>query len=325
MAKKMLDLMSLYASLKKDLKTIDKALLNLVESEESPIIEQAANQLLAAGGKRIRPIFVLLCARLGKINQAAAMKLAVAIELIHSASILHDDVVDDSDMRRGKISVKAKWDNHIAMYAGDYLFAKSLESVAQMGNPQIHQILSQTTYELSLGEIEQIRYQYDATQNIRVYLRRIKRKTAVLIAASCQLGAIAGGLEQHAKKLYLFGYYVGMSFQIRDDILDYTMTAAAIGKPVGEDLRQGNITLPALLAMKNPLIQAQIASVNETTSPAELQAVLTAIRSSGAIEQAQLVSEQYLRKAVAILDSFQNPTATKPLRQITNYLLDRDD
>lgn len=101
--------MSLYASLKKDLKTIDKALLNLVESEESPIIEQAANQLLAAGGKRIRPIFVLLCARLGKINQAAAMKLAVAIELIHSASILHDDVVDDSDMRRGKISVKAKW------------------------------------------------------------------------------------------------------------------------------------------------------------------------------------------------------------------------
>lgn len=321
----MLDLMTLYASLKKDLKTIDKALLNLVKSEESPIIEQAANQLLAAGGKRIRPIFVLLCARLGEIDRAAAMKLAVAIELIHSASILHDDVVDDSDMRRGKISVKAKWDNHIAMYAGDYLFAKSLESVAQMGNPQIHLLLSQTTYELSLGEIEQIRYQYDATQNIRVYLRRIKRKTAVLIAASCQLGAIAGGLEQHAKKLYLFGYYVGMSFQIRDDILDYTMTAAAIGKPVGEDLRQGNITLPALLAMKKPHLKAQIANINETTAPAELQAVLTAIRSSGAIEQAQLVSEQYLRKAVAILDSFQNPTATKPLRQITNYLLDRDD
>ncbi|MDO7864981.1 polyprenyl synthetase family protein [Brochothrix thermosphacta] len=319
------DLLSLYSSLKKDLKKIDQALLDIVISEESPIIEAAAHQLLGAGGKRIRPIFVLICARLGDIDKEAAMKLALSVELIHSASILHDDVVDDSDIRRGRTSVKAMWDNHVAMYAGDYLFAKSLTSVATLNNPLIHDVLSQTTYELSLGEIEQIRYQYDSTQSLRVYLRRIKRKTAVLIAASCQLGAIAGGMEDKAKRLYLFGYYVGMSFQIRDDILDYTMTEAEIGKPVGGDLQQGNITLPAFIAMEDPVLKCQIEKINEKTTSSEMVDVLEAIRTSGALEKAQNISEKYLQKAVAVLDEFNDPKATKPLRQITNYLLDRAD
>ena len=190
--------------------------------------------------------------------------VAVALELIHAASLIHDDVIDDAEIRRGQLTVKEKWDNRVAMYTGDYIFARSLELMTEIEKPEAHRILSNTMVELVVGEIKQMEDKYRFDQNIKDYLRRIKRKTALLIAVSCQLGAIAADVDQVVhQKLSRFGYYVGMSYQIIDDILDFTGTEKVLGKPAGGDLLQGNITLPVLFAMEDDSIRPDIFKVHE--------------------------------------------------------------
>ena len=158
--------------------------------------------------------------------------VAVSLELIHTASLIHDDVIDDAEIRRGQPTVKAKWDNRIAMYTGDYIFARALRIMTEINKPDAHKILSHTMVELVIGEIEQMKDKYRFNQNLRDYLRRIKRKTALLISASCQLGAIAADVDKSTNlKLAHFGYYVGMSYQIIDDIFDFTGTEKELGKP----------------------------------------------------------------------------------------------
>src|SRR5699024_2922612 len=146
--------------------------------------------------------------------------------------------------RRGKPTIRKLYDNRVAMYAGDYILARSLEEITLLEKPKAHRVLSDTIVEVCIGEIEQIKDKYNWNQHLRNYLRRIKRKTALLIATSCQLGAIAADVpETTAKKLYKYGYYIGMSYQIIDDILDFTSSAKELGKPVGNDMLQGNMTL----------------------------------------------------------------------------------
>jgi heptaprenyl diphosphate synthase len=207
------------------------------------------------------------------------------------------------------------------MYTGDYLFARSLEIMTSLEIIAAHQILSKTIVEVSLGEIEQIKDKYDFDQNLRVYLRRIKRKTALLIAASCQLGAIAGGVpESIHKKLFLFGYYVGMSFQITDDILDFTSTEEELGKPVGGDLIQGNITLPVLYAMENPELKKKISKVTSDTPQAEMAEIIDVILSSNAIERSIQVSDMYLEKGFSILNQLPKNRARSALSNIAKYI-----
>ncbi|MBC6314929.1 heptaprenyl diphosphate synthase component II [Listeria grandensis] len=311
----------LYSNIQADVAAIEDELQVAVASEQAPLIEEAARQLLAAGGKRIRPIFVCLTARLGQFQWNQVEQAAVAVELIHMASIVHDDVVDDADVRRGRPTIKSKWGNHVAMYTGDFLFAKSLEYMTKIADPEAHRVLSKVTVELAVGEIEQLRAKYDFNQNVRTYLRRIKRKTALLIAASCQLGGIVAQLDPKLhRKLFLFGYYVGMSFQITDDILDFTGSEKSLGKPAGEDLRQGNITLPVFFAMEDEALKSRLHQITEETQRAEMQAFIVAVRASGAIEKSEIIAESYLQKAVAILDEFPPAKELKPLKQIVQFL-----
>jgi heptaprenyl diphosphate synthase len=237
------------------------------------------------------------------------------------ASLVHDDVIDDADLRRGKPTVKSKWDNRTAMYTGDYIFALSLELMTEIKNPLAHQILANTIVEVCIGEIQQIREKYQYNQNLRDYLRRIKRKTALLIAVSCQLGAIAAGVEESIhKKLYRFGYYVGMSFQITDDVLDFTGTEKELGKPAGSDLLQGNITLPALFAMQNPKYRTEIEKVNEQSEPSHMESIISLIKQSGAIEESLEISDRYLDKALAILDELPPNKVKKTLQDIAKFI-----
>ncbi|AQY50781.1 heptaprenyl diphosphate synthase [Listeria weihenstephanensis] len=311
----------LYSNIQADVAAIEEELRVAVKSEQAPLIEEAALELLAAGGKRVRPIFVCLTARLGQFEWNQVEQAAVAVELIHMASIVHDDVVDDADMRRGRPTIKSKWGNHVAMYTGDFLFAKSLEYMTKIPNPQAHQVLSNVTVELAVGEIEQLRAKYDFDQNVRTYLRRIKRKTALLIAASCELGGIVAQLESKwHRKLFLFGYYVGMSFQITDDILDFTGSEKTLGKPAGEDLRQGNITLPVFFAMEDKAFKEKLSKITDETSKEEMQSFIAAIKSSGAIAKSEVIAESYLQKAIAILDEFPPSKELKPLKQIVQFL-----
>ncbi|MGZ4159889.1 MAG: heptaprenyl diphosphate synthase component II [Neobacillus sp.] len=310
----------MYSFLNSDINIIEKKLEETIQAE-SLLLQQASLHTLQAGGKRIRPIFVLLAGKFGHYDIDVIKNVAVALELIHMASLVHDDVIDDADLRRGQPTVKAKWDNRIAMYTGDFIFALSLELMTNINKPAAHKILAKTMVEVTVGEIQQIKDKYRFDQNLRDYLRRIKRKTALLIAASCQLGAIAADVEESIhKKLYRFGYYVGMSFQITDDILDFTATEEQLGKPAGSDLLQGNITAPALFAMENAEIRHEIEKVTENMGHQQIEKIISLIKQSGAIEKSIALSDLYLKKALEILEDLPVNKAKKTLRDIARFI-----
>ncbi|MCM3410812.1 heptaprenyl diphosphate synthase component II [Metabacillus sp. YM-086] len=313
-------LKAMYSFLNNDLTIIEKELEKTAVSEY-PLLRQANLELLQAGGKRIRPVFVLLSAMFGNYDIERAKHVAVALETIHMASLVHDDVIDDAELRRGKPTVKSRYDNRIAMYTGDYLLARSLEVMTNIEDPLAHKILSQAIVDVCLGEIEQIKDKYQFDQTLRTYLRRIKRKTALLIAVSCQLGAVSTGASEDVhRKLYWFGYYVGMSFQITDDILDFTSTAEELGKPVGSDLLQGNITLPVLFALEDPTMKREIEKISMKTTPVDMQPILEKILNSEVIEKSAQVSEKYLQKAFRILDELPKNRARSTLQSIAKYI-----
>jgi heptaprenyl diphosphate synthase len=310
----------LYSYLNADLTYIEKEIENSIQSH-SNILNEASLQLLQAGGKRIRPVFVLLGGQFGSYNIESLKNVAVTLELIHMATLVHDDVIDDSMLRRGKPTIKAQWDNKVAIYTGDYILALSLEVMSKIQNEMAHKILADTLIEVCLGEIEQIKDKYRFDQSMKDYFRRIKRKTALLIAISCQLGGICSGVEEKIHKLlYKYGYYVGMAFQITDDILDFVGTEKDLGKPAGSDLLQGNITLPVLLAMKDDDLRKDILKVNEYTTKDEMKRLIDRIKATDVIEQSRNISDKYLQKALNVLDELPNIRARKVLKDIALFI-----
>lgn len=310
----------LYTIFRPDIQLIEKELRSAIQVDAKQL-QEASVHTLKAGGKRIRPVFVLLTAKFGHYDISQIKYAAVALELIHSASLVHDDIIDEAELRRGSLTVRSKWDNKVATYTGDYIFARAQELMTYIEEPLAHKVLAKTIMEVSIGEIEQIKDKYNFNQNLRNYLRRIKRKTAYLIAASCQLGAISAGVsEEIHKKLFLYGYYVGMSFQIMDDVLDFTATEKELGKPAGSDLWQGNITLPVLYAMENPSINKVIRTVHEDMSHDELKPILQEIKSSGAIEKSIFLSNTYLDKALNILNELPDSKNKQYLIDIARFI-----
>ncbi|MEI5907188.1 heptaprenyl diphosphate synthase component II [Bacillus spongiae] len=313
-------LAKMYSFFKADIDHIENELEHSIQSD-STLLNEASLHLLQAGGKRIRPVFVLLGAKFGDYDIEKVKNVAIALELIHMASLVHDDVIDDAELRRGQPTIKAQWDNRVAMYTGDYIFARSLDYMTKIPSIEAHQILSKTIVEVCVGEIAQIQDKYRYDQHLRNYLRRIKRKTALLIAVSCQLGAIAAGAppEIH-RRLYRFGYNVGMSFQITDDILDFTATEKELGKPAGDDLKQGNVTLPTLYAMEQKEIKSIILQVHEHMDDLEFNQVLHKIKSTDSIERSHQLSQLYLRKALKELEDLPKIKARKTLRDMALFI-----
>lgn len=315
-------LRDIYSNLSNDIQKVEKELEQSLQAKQ-PVLKQASLHLLKAGGKRIRPVFVLLAGKFGDYNIEEMKKVAVPLELIHMASLVHDDVIDDAEMRRGRKTIKAKWDNRIAMYTGDYILARALSIITDLQQETGHQILSRAIREMTIGEIEQIRDQYNWDQHLYHYLKRIKRKTALLIAVSCHLGALATNVkEEYAWALYRFGYNVGMSFQITDDILDFTGTEKQLGKPAGSDLLQGNLTLPALYAIQDPLVRKKVDQITKESqlNKEQIEEILTLIRQSGGIEYADQCSKRYLQRAFDALEILPNIDAKQSLFEIAKYI-----
>jgi len=311
----------LYSDMRSDLDLIEKE-LEIAVNSSSDLLNEASLHLLQAGGKRIRPVFVLLAAKFGSYQIDQIMNVAVPLELIHMASLVHDDVIDDSEMRRGQLTVKAQWNNRVAMYTGDFIFARALEYITNIKNPQAHRILSYTMVEICVGEIIQIEDKSKLDQRLQDYFRRIKRKTALLIASSCQLGAVVSGADEktvfHLKR---FGHYVGMSFQIIDDILDFTSTDKELGKPAGSDLIQGNITLPILFLKDSPEFRPALEhAISGNMTEIERVALVKRIRESDAIAKSKAISNRYLKKALIELDALPSSPAKKSLREIALYM-----
>lgn len=316
-------LAKIYGYLKKDLDVIEKALKEVIQADH-PVLSDASIQLLQAGGKRIRPVFVLLSGQFGQFNMQHIAKVAVSLELIHMATLVHDDVVDNAQLRRGKPTIKHRYSNRVAMYTGDYILASALENITAIKNPTIHQLLSKTLVEVVKGEIEQIEDKYNWEQHLKDYLRRIKRKTALLIATSCKLGAIASGASEIvAHKLFQYGYNIGMSFQIIDDILDFTSTHKELGKPTGSDLLQGNVTLPVLFALQDRAFKEQILHTFHDLKNIDennLYYLLDQLKRTDAIEQSYYVSEKYLSRALQALGELPDIQAKHILHDIAGIL-----
>ncbi|UHA72962.1 heptaprenyl diphosphate synthase component II [Paenibacillus sp. 481] len=320
-------LLDIYAKMKKDISFIERELERTITTDHE-LLNETSLHLLKAGGKRIRPVFVLLAGKFGTYDLERLKCIAVPLELIHMASLVHDDVIDDAEMRRGHLTVKSKWDNRIAMYTGDYIYAKALMLVTELGSLDIHRILSKAMVEMCIGEMEQIRDFFNVEQTTRNYLLRIRRKTALLIAVSCQLGALAAGVEsKHSLQLYRYGYNVGMAFQIRDDVLDLTGTEQQLGKPPGNDLRQGNITLPVLFALEehathDPLLQ-EIKRIRECNGETNVDYALQLVRQSDGIKRAEAMAARYIDKAMAALNELPDIKARKHLRDIAHFIAKR--
>jgi len=318
-------LLDIYAKMTEDIQYIERRLDESVRTEEAEL-NAASLHLLKAGGKRIRPVFVLLAGRFGTYDLDRLSHVAVALELIHMATLVHDDVIDDAATRRGQPTVKAKWDERIAMYTGDYILGKALAVAAQLERPDIHRILSKAMVQMVIGEMEQFRLFYRLDQSVRDYLLRIRRKTALLIAVSCQLGALAAGAsDKAAQRLYAFGYNAGMAFQIRDDILDLMGTEQQLGKPPGSDMRQGNVTLPVLYAIRDERVLEAVRAATNAEKPDEaaLSRAIALVRSSPGIEEADALSRRYIDKAIQALDALPDMPAKDDFVAIANFIAER--
>ncbi len=320
-------LLDIYSRLKEDIAYIEQELEKSVLSE-LPLLTETSLHLLKAGGKRLRPVFVLLSGRFGGYDLERLKSVAVALELIHMASLVHDDVIDDANLRRGKLTVKSKWDNRVAMYTGDYIFAKALTVMTELENPDIHRALSRAIVQMSIGEMEQIRFFFNTEQTVRDYLLRIRRKTALLIAVSCELGGMAAEAPPEAvRALYAYGYNVGMAFQIRDDILDLTGSEKQLGKPPGSDIKQGNITLPVILSlcdagMRDSLL-ADIRHIQQTQDKEMIDSLVARMRKSPGMKQSEKLAAQYIEKALKALKRLPDNEASRNLREIAFFVGNR--
>lgn len=319
--------LDIFGALKKDMDVIEKELYRSIEGDD-PQLTETSLHLLKAGGKRLRPVFVLMGGKFGNYDIDKLKYIAVPLELIHSASLVHDDVIDDAETRRGKPTVKSKWDNRIAMYTGDYIYGKALLLTTNLDNPEIHRILSKAMIEMSIGEMEQIRDFFNTEQDVRRYLLRIRRKTSLLIAISCQLGAMASDADRSiASSMYRFGYNVGMAFQIQDDLLDLCGTEKQIGKPPGSDMRQGNITLPVIYALQEPELRQplleEIERIHSLNGQCDVSTAVGMIKSSSGIARSEELADRYIQKALSALETLPDIKTKKQLKDIANFITKR--
>ncbi len=315
----------LYVRYQVDMARVDELMHTAVKSNNDDL-SQTARQLMDAGGKRIRPMIALVCSRIG--NEGISQKtiaLAAALEMIHMATLVHDDVIDDASMRRGQPTVREKFGDKPAMYCGDFLFARAISLLSSVDNRDVHRIMSEAIVSIVEGEIDQLGDFYNWNQNLRRYLRRIERKTARLISVSCSLGALVGGADRTTSiRLGRFGYYTGMAFQITDDILDYVGEESTVGKPVGGDLRQGNLTLPALRAQAVGEDGASLRRlVKEGMGDTDLSLALDIVNRSDGIPFAKNLAGRYMAKALQVLTYIDDEKVCTELTQLAKILNER--
>lgn len=304
-----------------------KELFDLALAHEDDFLGQALNYVRQRQGKMMRPILVLLMAKeLGEVCKNS-LRSAVTLELLHTASLVHDDVVDESGERRGQRSVNAVYDNKVAVLVGDYLLSASLLKAAETGHIRVVEIISRLGGTLSEGEISQLANIRREAITEEAYFHIIHHKTAALFAACAELGAIsAGGDEQYVARARRFGEIIGECFQIRDDIFDY-FSDSAIGKPTGNDMREGKLTLPAIYAI-NSTDRADVrewarkVKTGEATGD-DIQNLVEYTKLNGGIDYAEKRMQELHDEAVAMLSAWKNPEVRDALRGYIDFVVER--
>lgn len=308
--------------------TAYKELFDAALAHEDDFLGQALDYVRRRQGKMMRPLLVVLMAKeLGKVS-VNSLRSAVTLELLHTASLVHDDVVDESGERRGQRSVNAVYDNKVAVLVGDYLLSTSLLQAAQTSNIHVVEIISRLGGTLSEGEVYQLANIRKEHISEEAYFHIIYHKTAALFAACAELGAIsAGGNADYVARAKRFGELVGLCFQIRDDIFDY-YEDSKIGKPTGNDMLEGKLTLPVIYAIQhadNEYVTQLAARVKSgEASAAEIAELVDYTKSHGGIEYAERRMRELHNEALQLLDMWQNAEVRESLRGYIDFVVDRD-
>ncbi|MET1116360.1 MAG: polyprenyl synthetase family protein [Comamonas sp.] len=291
-----------------------------------PLISQISQYIIAAGGKRLRPaLLLMICKALG-YEGSERFNLAAVVELIHTATLLHDDVVDESTMRRGRATANEAFGNPASVLVGDFLHTRSFQMMVAAGSTRVLQILSDATNIIAEGEVQQLMNMHDASLDEAGYLHVIRSKTAKLFEASAQLGAVlAGSTPPVEEACATYGQALGTAFQIIDDVLDYTGDTAEMGKNLGDDLREGKCTLPLIAAMQRatPEEAAIVRQAIEQGSTEQLATVIAIVQATGALDVARAAAHAEAERAIDALKQLPDNLHTANLLQLAAQLLDR--
>lgn len=328
------DLGAIQALARDDMSAVD-ALIRHRLASDVVLINQVAEYIVGAGGKRLRPMLLLLAAGAmngrggtgpGKIGPDAH-QLAAVIEFIHTATLLHDDVVDESDLRRGRKTANAVWGNAASVLVGDFLYSRSFQLMVELDRLEVMRILADTTNRIAEGEVLQLLHVRNPDTDEAAYLRVIERKTAVLFAAATRLGALLAGADPaQCQTLHDYGLNLGYAFQIADDVLDYASDAETLGKNLGDDLAEGKATLPLIHAMRHgdAATRERLRHAVEHGDTDALPDVVDAIRSTGGLDYSRQRAQEFARLAEQSLEGIAANEYTAALRGLARYAVSRD-
>ncbi|MBV8195249.1 MAG: polyprenyl synthetase family protein [Candidatus Dormibacteraeota bacterium] len=308
-----------------ELQEFERRLHESIAADLGPMAS-AMELIVRAGGKRLRPALVILSSRLGEAKQDFVFDLAMGIEFIHTATLVHDDLIDSSPTRRGITTIHEQFGPNPAIIIGDYYFAKGANLLAAIGEPRIDAAISNAVMTICMGELLQMTSRNDYDQSLDDYYRKIGRKTATLVSTCCYCGGVLSGLgDDDVEALRRYGYELGMAFQIADDVLDYIASSDEVGKPVGADLRQGTVTLPLMLALEDPQTAPRLRAVldQRSLSDSDYDIVVNLVRGSVAIEDAEQHANDFGSRARAELAHFDDSVARQALARICDYVVER--
>jgi geranylgeranyl pyrophosphate synthase len=316
-----LELKQIYAPIQADLKQV-KGILKTVSRIDYQWLSEQLSYIVGETGKGMRPALTLLTGRSFEYNLNYLLPMAVSVELMHTATLVHDDAIDKAFTRRGQATINSVWGDEIAILMGDFLFAKAGEFVADTQTPRVIKLFSQTLGIISSGEIGQFRGAFNLEQKREDYFRRIYRKTGSLFSLSTQSGAILGKApEESVAIMKEYGDNLGIAFQIVDDILDFTSTEESMGKPVGSDLIQGTLTLPAMLAIERSPADNPIKRLFETKDKKNVADAIDIVRNSSIIKECYKIAGEYRDNACRNLKTLPKTASRQALFDLAEFVI----
>jgi len=320
-----LNLSALIEPIADDMKALDVVIRERLNSDVV-LIRTIGEYIVSAGGKRMRPALLLLVARALGYQGATHHLLAGVVEFIHTATLLHDDVVDESDMRRGRHTANAVFGNAASVLVGDYLYSRSFEMMVESDSMRAMAVLSGATTVIAEGEVLQLLNVHDPDVSLERYLQVVRYKTAKLFEAAAQVGAIVAGAQPHLEEaMASYGRHIGTAFQLIDDVLDYTGDTEALGKNVGDDLREGKPTMPLIRVMEvGTPEQAQLIKTAIETGDADFSAVAQAIEQTDALAYPRQAAEAEAELAVQALESVPDSEFKQVLLRLCAFAVQRD-
>ena len=313
------------AVIEADMQAIDGVIRNRLASDVV-LINQISSYIIGAGGKRLRPALVALSGNLAGAPPAHMHEMAAVIEFIHTATLLHDDVVDESDLRRGRETANAAFGNAASVLVGDFLYSRAFQMMVEVGSMRVMGVMAEATNIISEGEVLQLMNVRDADTDEESYLKVVRYKTAKLFEAACRIGAILGQTSPRDEEaLAAYGTHVGTAFQLIDDVLDYSGDISETGKNVGDDLAEGKPTLPLIFAMRegNPAQRELIRQAIEEGGKDNMAAVVAAIHDTGAIDYARQAAHREAKTAADAIAHFPDSVYRAALLQLCVFAVER--